>query len=62
MEGEHDTLLQGHPEKVEQALTAAPTTRVTLTEHEGAGEHTHAGALAWARQVMFDWLDTTLAA
>jgi alpha-beta hydrolase superfamily lysophospholipase len=58
MEGEHDTLLQGQPERVEKALTAAKTTRVTLTEDEGAGEHTHAGALARAHQVMFDWLDT----
>ena len=62
MEGEHDTLLQGQPERVEKALTAAKTTRVTLTEAEGAGEHTHAGALARAHQVMFDWLDTTLTA
>jgi dienelactone hydrolase len=58
MEGEHDTLLQGQPERVEKALTAAETTRVTLTEAEGAGEHTHSGALARAHQVMFDWLDT----
>jgi len=58
MEGEHDTLLQGQPERVEKALTAAKATRVTLTEAEGAGEHTHAGALARAHQVMFDWLDT----
>jgi hypothetical protein len=28
MEGEHDTLLQGQPERVEKALTAAKTTRV----------------------------------
>ena len=62
MEGEHDTLLAGQPERVEKALTSAPTTRVTLTEQEGAGEHTHAGALARAHQVMVDWLDTTLAA
>src|ERR1700704_4136058 len=62
MEGEHDTLLQGQPERVEKALTAAKTTRVTLTEAEGAGEHTPAGALARAHQVMFDWLDTTLTA
>jgi alpha-beta hydrolase superfamily lysophospholipase len=62
MEGEHDTLLQGQPERVETALTAAKTTRVTLTEAEGAGEHTHAGALARAHQVMFDWLDITLTA
>ena len=58
MEGEHDKLLQGQPERVEKALTAAKATRVTLTEAEGAGEHTHAGALARAHQVMFDWLDT----
>src|SRR5882757_10310175 len=58
MEGEHDTLLRGQPERVEKALTAAKTTRVMLTEAEGAGEHTHAGALARAHQVMFDWLDT----
>jgi hypothetical protein len=29
-----------------------------LTEAEGAGENTRAGALARAHQVMFDWLDT----
>src|SRR5882757_5950965 len=60
MEGEHDTMLKGQPERVEKALTAAETTRVTLTEAEGAGEHTHAGALGRAHPVMFDWLDTTL--
>ena len=61
MEGDHDTMLKGQLERVERALTAAKTTLVTLTEEEGAGEHTHAGALARAHQVMFDWLDTTLA-
>ena len=50
------------PERVEKALTAAKTTRVILTKAEGAGEHTHAGALARAHQVLFDWLDTTLSA
>jgi len=29
---------------------------------EGAGEHTHAGALGRAHQVMFDWLGTALGA
>jgi alpha-beta hydrolase superfamily lysophospholipase len=62
LEGEHDTVLAGQPERVEKVLTAADTTRVTLTEAEGAGEHTHAGALGRAHQVMFDWLDTTLTA
>ena len=27
---------------------------------EGAGEHTRAGAMGQAHQVMFDWLDITL--
>jgi hypothetical protein len=62
MEGEHDTMLAGQPERVEKALTAAKTTRVILTVAEGAGEHTHAGALARAHHVLFDWLDTTLTA
>jgi pimeloyl-ACP methyl ester carboxylesterase len=62
MEGEHDTMLMGQPERVEKALTAAKTTRVTLTVAEGAGEHTHAGALGRAHPVMFDWLDNTLSA
>jgi hypothetical protein len=34
--------------------------RITLTSADGAGEHTHAGALGQAHPVMFDWLDTTL--
>ena len=46
----------------EVVVTAAKTTRVTLTVAEGAGEHTHAGALGRAHPVMFDWLDTTLTA
>ena len=33
---------------------------VTLTEREGAGEHTHAGGLGRAHQTMFDWLHATL--
>jgi hypothetical protein len=37
MEGEHDTMLKGQPERVAKALTAAKATRVTLTEAEGAG-------------------------
>jgi hypothetical protein len=45
------------------ALTATggDATLVTLTIAEGAGEHTHAGALGRAHQIMFDWLDITLA-
>ena len=33
---------------------------MTLTETEGAGEHTHAGGLARAHQTIFDWLDATV--
>jgi hypothetical protein len=37
-----------------------PHTLVTLASADGAGEHTHAGALGQAHPVMFDRLDTTL--
>jgi pimeloyl-ACP methyl ester carboxylesterase len=62
MDPENDHNLNGQPQLVEKALTGAPTTLVTLTESEGAGEHTHAGGLGLAHQTMFDWLDATLAA
>jgi pimeloyl-ACP methyl ester carboxylesterase len=60
MDPENDQNLKGQPELVEKALTGASTTLVTLTENEGAGEHTHAGGLGRAHQTMFDWLDATL--
>jgi pimeloyl-ACP methyl ester carboxylesterase len=62
MDPENDHNLNGQPQLVEQALTGASTTLVTLTEDEGAGEHTHAGGLGRAHQTMFDWLDATLPA
>src|SRR5258705_6767653 len=62
MDPENDQYLKGQPQLVEKALTSASTTLVTLTEDEGAGEHTHAGGLARAHQTMFDWLDLTLTA
>jgi len=62
MDPDNDRYLMGQPQLVQKALTAASTTLVTLTSAEGAGEHTHAGALGRAHPVMFDWLDTTLAA
>ncbi|HET6483493.1 MAG TPA: alpha/beta fold hydrolase [Actinoplanes sp.] len=61
MEAENDQFFVGQAHKVEKALTNAPTTLVTLTSAEGAGEHCHMGAMLRAHQVMFDWLDTTLA-
>jgi len=64
MDPENDQYLnlKGQPQLVEKALTGASTTLVTLTETEGAGEHTHAGGLRRAHQTMFDWLDATLTA
>jgi pimeloyl-ACP methyl ester carboxylesterase len=60
MDPENDQYLKGQPQLVEKALTGASTTLVTLTENEGAGEHTHAGGLGRAHQTMFDWLEATL--
>ena len=62
LDPENDQYLKGQPHLVEKALTGASTTLVTLTENEGAGEHTHAGGLSRAHQTMFDWLDATLSA
>jgi alpha-beta hydrolase superfamily lysophospholipase len=61
MDAENDQFLKGEPQWVKTALTNAEATLVTLTIAEGAGEHTHAGALARAHQIMFEWLDATLA-
>ncbi len=60
LDPENDQYLKGQPEMVKRAMTGASTTLVTLTESEGAGEHTHAGGLGRAHQTMFDWLDTRL--
>jgi len=62
MDPDNDQYLKGQPQLVERALSSASTTLVTLTESEGAGEHTHAGGLARAHQTMFDWLDAALTA
>src|SRR5258708_27937246 len=62
LDPEKDQYLKGQPEMVKRAMTGASTTLVTLTESEGAGEHTHAGGLGRAHQTMFDWLDTFLTA
>ena len=40
----------------------APTTLARFTTAEGSGEHCHDGSLLRARQVIFDWLDTIVAA
>ncbi|WP_405868014.1 alpha/beta fold hydrolase [Streptomyces sp. NBC_01515] len=62
MDAEDDHFLKGQPQAAQNALVNAATTLVTLTGAEGAGEHVHVGAMTRAHQVMFDWLDDTLAA
>jgi pimeloyl-ACP methyl ester carboxylesterase len=62
MDAENDQFLKGQPQLAEKALVNAPTTLVTLTDAEGAGEHCHMGAMSRAHQTMFDWLDETLSA
>jgi pimeloyl-ACP methyl ester carboxylesterase len=61
MDAENDQFLKGQPQEVKLALTNSASTLVTLTEAEGAGEHCHMGAMSRAHQIMFDWLETTLA-
>jgi len=60
LDAENDQFLKGQPQLVEKALNA-PTTLVTLTEAEGAGEHCHIGAMSRAHSVIFDWLDDVVA-
>jgi len=60
MDAEEDQFLAGQPAILAAAMTA-PTTLARFTTAEGAGEHCHVGSLPRAHQVVFDWLDTTLA-
>ncbi|OPX07221.1 S9 family peptidase [Mycobacterium sp. AT1] len=60
LDAEHDQFLSGEPLRAANAMTAADVTLVTLTEAEGAGEHSHMGAMSRAHQTIFDWLDTAL--
>ncbi|QUQ65894.1 alpha/beta hydrolase family protein [Kutzneria sp. CA-103260] len=61
LDAENDQFFKGQPEQVAKALTNAQATLVTLREDEGAGEHCHMGAMSRSHQVIFDWLDETLA-
>jgi hypothetical protein len=59
LDAENDTSFRGQPQLLKAARTA-PSTVVTLTEHDGAGEHCHVGDVGdvgYSHQVMFDWLD-----
>jgi hypothetical protein len=60
MDAEEDQFLKGQPDELAANMTA-PTTMAYLTSAEGAGEHCHVGSLLRAHQVIFDWLDETLA-
>ena len=59
LDAENDQFFRGQPQLAAKAMSNAPTTLVTLTDAEGAGEHCHMGAMARFQQVMFDWLDET---
>jgi pimeloyl-ACP methyl ester carboxylesterase len=59
LDAENDQFFRGQPQLVAKALTA-PTTVITLTAAEGAGEHCHVGAMSRVHQELFDWLDTTM--
>ncbi len=60
LDAENDQFLKGQPEAV-HALLTSPKHLATLTSAEGAGEHCHMGAMYRVHQVIFDWLDKSLA-
>ncbi|QHB33073.1 alpha/beta fold hydrolase [Yersinia canariae] len=60
LDAENDQFLKGQPKAVHAVLTS-PKQLVTLTSAEGAGEHCHMGAMYRVHQVIFDWLDESLA-
>ena len=59
LDADNDAFFKGQPQQVAAAIHA-PTTVVTLSDAEGAGEHCHVGAMSRLHQEMFDWLDDTL--
>jgi pimeloyl-ACP methyl ester carboxylesterase len=60
MDAEGDQFLKGQPDALAEHVTA-PFVIARLTNAEGAGEHCHVGALPRTHQVIFDWVDETLA-
>lgn len=60
MEAEEDMFLRQQAAKVDAGLTS-PHRRVTLHASEGASAHCHMGAMKFAHQIIFDWLDETFA-
>jgi pimeloyl-ACP methyl ester carboxylesterase len=62
MDAENDIFFRGQPQLLQAAMSASTSTVVTLTGHDGAGEHCHVGDTGYSHQVMFDWLDEVSAA
>jgi len=60
LEAERYLYLEGQANRIAADLKCSYT-HIKLTSAEGAGEHCHEGALMRANQVIFDWLDETLA-
>ncbi len=60
LDAENDQFFAGQAEALRDALTA-PVTYHRFAEADGAGEHCQDGAMSTLHQVVFDWLDKTLA-
>ena len=60
MEAEGDMFFRGQPRQIFDAL-AVPKKLVHFTKENGSENHCQSGALAYKDQVVFDWLDETLA-
>jgi pimeloyl-ACP methyl ester carboxylesterase len=60
LDAENDHFLKGQPEILYAALKCKKHL-IKLTSAEGAGEHCHVGAMGRMHQVVFDWLNETLA-
>jgi pimeloyl-ACP methyl ester carboxylesterase len=61
MEAEGDIFFKGQPQRVYDALQA-PKQLVKFASEVGAENHCQSGALAYKDEVVFNWLDETLAA
>ena len=61
MDAEADMFFKGQPQEIYDALRC-PKKLVKTTAEDGAENHCQSGALAFKDQIVFDWLDETLAA
>jgi hypothetical protein len=60
LEAEGDIFFLGQPQRVYDALRA-PKQLFRFTSEDGAENHCQSGALAYLHEVVFNWLDETLA-